>query len=57
MRQKPADWQSLPEDYSLAREAEKQRDLDLYRQRVEKRCLQDAPGDAWAHTVLNSGQE
>lgn len=59
MKLKPADWQPLPEVYKRTREAEKQRELDLYRQRVEKRCLeatarrQETHG---AHTVLNSGQ-
>ena len=40
MKLKPADWDPLPEICRLAREAPKQRDLDLFRQRVEKRCLQ-----------------
>ncbi|MER9302918.1 hypothetical protein [Mesorhizobium sp. M0496] len=31
MKVKSADWQPLPEVYRKAREAEKQRDLDLFR--------------------------
>lgn len=59
MKKKPADWQPLPEVDRLAREAEKQRELDLYRQRVEKRCLQATASRLethGAHTVLNSLQ-
>ena len=37
MKLRPADWQPLPEVYRKAREAEKQREPDLDRQRVEKR--------------------
>lgn len=40
MKLKPADWQPLPEVYRLAREAEKQCELDLFRERVQKRCLE-----------------
>ena len=59
MKLKPADWQPLPEVYRRAREAEKQRELDLFRQRVEKRCLEATArrGETHgAHTVLNGGQ-
>ncbi|QKC83615.1 hypothetical protein EB232_20250 [Mesorhizobium sp. NZP2077] len=40
MRQKPADWQPLPEAYRKAREAQKKAELDLFGERVEKRCIE-----------------
>ena len=54
MKFKPADWQPLPEVYRRAREAEKQAELDLYRQRVEKRCLQATAVRSQASPVITT---
>ncbi len=45
----PKDWQPLPERYRLERERQKQRNLDLFRERVEKRCLQATPSRQETH--------
>jgi hypothetical protein len=44
MKLKPADWQPLPEVYRLAREAEKQAAVDLFRARSNARFLQATDG-------------